>query len=101
MPDRPPAPPRTHIEALSGMNILIDTSVWIRALAGRPTYRDTLDSLLDLQLAVGHDLIYGELLIGDKGGRRRLLDEYARMPCPSAGLNPRRWPATVDRRPGA
>lgn len=62
------------------MNVLVDTSVWIRALSGRPPYRDGLDTLLDLQRVVGHDLVFGELLIGDKGGRGRLLDDYARMP---------------------
>jgi hypothetical protein len=27
----------------------------------------------------GHDFVYGELLIGDKGGRKALLVEYERM----------------------
>ena len=27
----------------------------------------------------GHDFVYGELLIGDKGGRRALLADYERM----------------------
>jgi predicted nucleic acid-binding protein len=27
----------------------------------------------------GHDLVYGELVIGDRGGRHALLTEYARM----------------------
>lgn len=28
---------------------------------------------------MGHELVYGELLIGDGGGRRQLLADYARM----------------------
>jgi predicted nucleic acid-binding protein len=27
----------------------------------------------------GHDLVYGELLIGDRGGRKALLSDYDRM----------------------
>lgn len=39
--------------------VLVDTSVWIRSLANRAPY------------APGHALVYGELLIGDRGGRRK------------------------------
>jgi hypothetical protein len=28
---------------------------------------------------VGHELVYGELLIGDRGGRKKLLFDYERM----------------------
>ena len=59
--------------------VLVDTSVWIRALAGRNPYQAELDQLLSLDLVSGHALVYGELLIGDIGGRKRLLAEYGRM----------------------
>ncbi len=57
----------------------MDTSVWIRFLAGREPYGSELDSLLDRDEVSGHDLIYGELLVGDRGGRGRLLDAYETM----------------------
>jgi predicted nucleic acid-binding protein len=59
--------------------VLVDTSVWIRALANRPPYIAELDRLLRLDDVAGHDLVYGELLIGDKGGRLRVLKYYAEM----------------------
>jgi predicted nucleic acid-binding protein len=59
--------------------VLVDTSVWIRALANRPPYVAELDRLLGLDEVTGHELVYGELLIGDRGGRRKLLAAYERM----------------------
>jgi predicted nucleic acid-binding protein len=59
--------------------VLVDTSVWIRFLANRAPYAAGLDALLELDEVVGHQLVYGELLIGDRGGRRKFLDEYERM----------------------
>jgi predicted nucleic acid-binding protein len=59
--------------------ILVDTSVWIRSLANRAPYRAELDRLLGLDEVTGHELVYGELLIGDRGGRRKLLAAYERM----------------------
>jgi hypothetical protein len=59
--------------------VLVDTSVWIRFLAGRPPYAAELDRLLGLDEVAGHELVYGELLIGDRGGRKNLLAAYARM----------------------
>ena len=59
--------------------VLIDTSVWIRSLANRAPYRLELDRLLALDEVAGHELVYGELLIGDKGGRRKLLAAYQLM----------------------
>jgi len=59
--------------------VLVDTSVWIRFLANRAPYAAELDRLLGLDEVAGHDLIYGELLIGDPGGRRKLLAAYERM----------------------
>jgi hypothetical protein len=59
--------------------VLVDTSVWIRFLSNRPPYVHDLDDMLGLGEVSGHELVYGELLIGDKGGRRRLLTDYAQM----------------------
>ncbi len=59
--------------------VLVDTSIWIRALAGKAPYAHELSALLALDEVVGHELVYGELLIGDKGGRKQLLDDYDRM----------------------
>ena len=59
--------------------VLVDTSVWIRSLANQAPYVAELDRLLGLDEVVGHDLVYGELLIGDIGGRRKLLAAYERM----------------------
>ncbi|MBV8818610.1 MAG: PIN domain-containing protein [Acidobacteriaceae bacterium] len=56
--------------------VLVDTSVWIRFLANRSPYAAELDRLLDRDEAAGHNLVYGELLIGDPGGRRELLNSY-------------------------
>ena len=39
-----------------------------------------LDALLASNSVAGHDLVYGELLIGDIGGRRRFLTDYDLMP---------------------
>ncbi len=59
--------------------ILVDTSVWIRFLAGREPYAKGLDQLLARDEVAGHEMVFGELLIGDRGGRRRLLEGYALM----------------------
>lgn len=59
--------------------VLVDTSVWIRSLAGQAPYLGELDRLLGSDEVAGHELVYGELLIGDRGGRRSLLAAYERM----------------------
>jgi len=59
--------------------ILVDTSVWIRFLAGSEPCAGELDRLLSRDEVLGHDLVHGELLIGDLGSRARLLDAYALM----------------------
>jgi len=59
--------------------VLADTSVWIRALANRTPYRAELDGLLSRDEVAGHELVYGELLIGDRGGRMKLLAVYEQM----------------------
>lgn len=61
------------------MSVLVDTSVWIRFLSNRAPYAAQLDDLLSQDEAAGHDFVYGELLIGDKGGRKELLANYERM----------------------
>ena len=59
--------------------VLVDTSVWIRYLANRAPYAAELDRLLGLDEVAGHELVYGELLIGGRGGRGKLLAAYERM----------------------
>jgi hypothetical protein len=59
--------------------VLVDTSVWIRSLASRGSYTRDLDRLLALNQVAGHELVYGELLIGDRGGRQKLLAAYERL----------------------
>ena len=61
------------------MSVLVDTSVWIRFLSDRAPYAAELDGLLSRDEVRGHDFVYGELLIGDRGGRKALLTDYERM----------------------
>lgn len=49
-------------------------------MRNRAPYAGHLDALLDSEDVVGHDLVYGELLIGDPGGNRILLANYSRLP---------------------
>jgi hypothetical protein len=60
--------------------VLVDTSVWIRFLANKYPYLPELSDLMDREEAMGHELVLGELLIGDIGGRKALLSEYSRIP---------------------
>lgn len=61
------------------MIVLVDTSVWIQFLSNREPWATELDGLLSRDEVTGHELVYGELLVGDKGGRQRLLADYAQM----------------------
>jgi hypothetical protein len=61
------------------MTVLVDTSVWIKFLSNRAPYAAELDRLLSRDEVSGHDVIYGELLIGDKGGRKEMLANYERV----------------------
>jgi predicted nucleic acid-binding protein len=61
------------------VSVLADTSVWIRFLSNRAPYAAELRELLDRGDVAGHDLVFGELLIGDRGGRGVLLAAYALM----------------------
>jgi len=54
--------------------VLVDTSVWIRFLAGREPFASALDALLD------HELVFGELLIGARRSRSALLASYDALP---------------------
>jgi predicted nucleic acid-binding protein len=56
--------------------VLVDTSVWVRFLSNRVPYAAELDRLLVKEEVAAHDLVYGELLIGDSGGRTQLLTSY-------------------------
>jgi len=59
--------------------VLVDTSVWIRFLGNRAPYASELERLLSLDEVAGHELVYGELLVGDRGGRRKLLIAYEQI----------------------
>ena len=59
--------------------VLADTSVWIRFLGNHQPYAKELDRLLGLDEVVGHAMVFGELLVGDLGGRSRLLAAYQQM----------------------
>jgi predicted nucleic acid-binding protein len=59
--------------------VLVDTSVWIRFFANRAPYAEHLDKLLEKNEVVGHPFVFGELLIGDRGGLARFLGDYAKM----------------------
>ena len=61
------------------MIVLVDTSVWIRFLANRTPEAAELDRLLSRDEVSGHEFVYGELLIGDAGGRKQLLHDYEQM----------------------
>ena len=60
--------------------VLVDTSVWIRFLAGREPHASGLDRLLASDRVLSHDLVQGALLIGDAGrARGKLLAAYAEI----------------------
>lgn len=59
--------------------ILVDTSVWIRFLSNRAPYASGLEDLLGRGEVSGHDFVLGELLVGDRGGRKQLLADYVPM----------------------
>src|SRR5687768_12299009 len=61
------------------MTVLVDTSVWIRFLSNLAPFAAELDRLLADDAAAGHEFVYGELLVGDRGGRETLLSSYERM----------------------
>ena len=68
---------RLQGRATKALRVLVDTSVWIRFLSNRTPYAAQLEALLNQDDVSGHDFVYGELLIGDKGGRKKLLARLA------------------------
>jgi len=60
--------------------VLVDTSVWIHFLRGNSSYASPLKNLLANEEVGGHELVFGELLIGDRGGRHEFLVNYGAMP---------------------
>jgi predicted nucleic acid-binding protein len=61
------------------MMVLVDSSVWIRFIGKREPYVKGLDALLARDEVVGHEFIFGELLVGDSGGRTKLLGAYCKI----------------------
>ncbi len=59
--------------------VLVDTSVWTHFLANRSPYASALEKLLAVDEVAGHELVYGELLIGDRGGRGKFLAAFEQM----------------------
>ena len=59
--------------------VLVDTSIWIRFLSKRGPSAKELDRLLEMEVVCGHELVYGELLIGDPGGRLPVLALFRRL----------------------
>jgi predicted nucleic acid-binding protein len=53
--------------------------VWIRFLTGTEPFATGLDELLARDDVAGHEVVFGELLIGDRGGRVKLLAAYSQM----------------------
>ena len=61
------------------MIVLVDTSVWVRFLANQAPYAAGVNHLLQLEMVVAHDFVYGELLAGDLGARQKFLGWYSKM----------------------
>lgn len=61
------------------MIVLVDTSIWIRFLANRAPFAAQLDRLLADDGVAGHELVYGELLVGDRAGRQKVLADYEQI----------------------
>lgn len=59
--------------------VLVDTSVWVRFLANQAPFAAAMDGLLGQGEVWGHDFVYGELLMGERGSRRQLLADYDLM----------------------
>ena len=60
--------------------VLIDTSVWICSFFGQEPFFSGVDQLAAREDIAGHELVYGELLIGDIGGRQKFLDRFQQLP---------------------
>ena len=57
--------------------VLVDTSIWIRSFANLAPYVNEIDRLLGGELVARHELVFGELLVGDPGGRSKFLQDYS------------------------
>jgi len=62
------------------MMVLVDTSIWIRSLAGREPFSAEAARLIRSDQAAAHELVYGEVLMGDLGGRKEFLRNYEKLP---------------------
>ena len=59
--------------------VLVDSSAWIAHLYGKAAFTHALSRLGEDEAVLGHEFVYGELLMGDiGGGRARLLADYRR-----------------------
>ena len=61
------------------MIVLVDTSVSIGFLSDRASYAAKMDVLFSRDEVSGHDFVYGELLVGDRGGRKEMLADHEQM----------------------
>ena len=59
--------------------VLVDTSVWIRYFHGLEPYLFEVSDLLTRDQTAGHELVYGEILIGDRGGLKDFLVTYEQL----------------------
>jgi len=59
--------------------ILVDTSIWVRAWRGRLEAFPQLSEIMRSHKTAGHELVHGELLAGDGGGRAGFLADYERL----------------------
>jgi predicted nucleic acid-binding protein len=59
--------------------VLVDTSVWIRFVSDKAPYAHELSRLLAFDQVAAHELVAGELLVGDRGRRHELLAAYDRV----------------------
>lgn len=62
------------------MSVLVDTSVWIDYLAGRSAVRQPLDDLLDAGEVAMHEIVLGELAMGNLRQRSGTLARLRQLP---------------------
>lgn len=61
------------------MTVLVDTSVWVDYLAGRAAVRQDLDDLLDANDVLMHEMVIGELAMGNMRERARTLARLGQL----------------------
>jgi predicted nucleic acid-binding protein len=60
--------------------VLVDSVAWIRHLYGVEPFVRIISGLSNDERVLGHDFVYGELLIGDSNGARaKFLSAYTRL----------------------